>query len=478
MQFLKSMLVAAVFLSIVISAAPWHEHITGIKRSMPRRAHTLMSRWPRIRYSSEEDPTIRPTAYGADPTGVADSTAAFLQVVQVALARNTSGHHLAYGIHDLGGVTIDLGGGDYLINEPIVFPGYVGNFRIIFGTLRAGASFPRDRWIIEIGTAYCNTGQQECNQDIGFEGLFLDGNQIAAGCVRLMHVMHVNFGPQMYLLNFTQSGIQLDGGHNTMIHESWFGEYMFDAPQYSVKSQNTATAILIDSPDHYVTNTVVFSGLIGMHVKQGGASLYTGVHTWNLQRQDGGIGILVSARSGRFTGCYLDGTDIIFQDTEGQSFVSGFFLNGGHIVFQPQSNNQTFSGVYIAGNTFMHAGNGNDLTITVDSSSGSFGPIVDFEVVGSASNSYTYRSPQATQQVWSAQPITKWVADFTDWLVFDTKLSPIQSIRYSFVLNGTSVFPRVVAQPADGGVVTVLTDISVSGTMTITVDQSAHPRIH
>ena len=58
-----------------------------------------------------------------------------------------------YGAKDLGGVTIDLGGGDYYISSPLVIPNMYGNMRIVDGTIGASSSFPSDRYLIELGDA-------------------------------------------------------------------------------------------------------------------------------------------------------------------------------------------------------------------------------------------------------------------------------------------------------------------------------------
>ena len=59
---------------------------------------------------------------------------------------------------NLGGATLDLGGGEFLVSAPLVIPPHVGNVRIRGGTLRASASFPPTRFLIEIGEDKCNTG--------------------------------------------------------------------------------------------------------------------------------------------------------------------------------------------------------------------------------------------------------------------------------------------------------------------------------
>lgn len=67
-----------------------------------------------------------PIGYGADPTGEEDSTAAILKAVEEAFQLK-SGLELLPGITDLGGVAIDLQGGNYKISQPLIFPSGGGN---------------------------------------------------------------------------------------------------------------------------------------------------------------------------------------------------------------------------------------------------------------------------------------------------------------------------------------------------------------
>lgn len=62
-----------------------------------------------------------PIAYGADPTGVQDSSDAILQALNDAFQVQTTLQMLP-GLKDLGGVVIDLLGGSYKISNPIRFP--------------------------------------------------------------------------------------------------------------------------------------------------------------------------------------------------------------------------------------------------------------------------------------------------------------------------------------------------------------------
>ena len=136
-------------MSVLAPAA--HPRASGVRAAMRG--------WRDITRAAAGDPVVRPIDYGADPTGRVDSTDAFAAAVGACLARNTSGHVLSFGVADLGGVTLDLGGGDYLVSSPVVFPAGFGNYRIIDGSLRASAGFPSDRFMVEFGTGSCTNPQ-------------------------------------------------------------------------------------------------------------------------------------------------------------------------------------------------------------------------------------------------------------------------------------------------------------------------------
>lgn len=77
---------------------------------------------------------ITPIAYGADPTGQTDSTTAMTKAVAALLSPRGPRHTMASNITDLGGATLDLSGGTYLISAPIVIPSMYGNVQIVRGS--------------------------------------------------------------------------------------------------------------------------------------------------------------------------------------------------------------------------------------------------------------------------------------------------------------------------------------------------------
>ena len=170
--------------------------------------------------------------FGADPTGRADSTAAFAAAVAALLSRNTSGHEDEGGSIDLGGALLDLEGGDYLISAPLTIPTNYSNCAIVHGSLRASSTFPPGAFLIEVGTpgAPCSNWGDSCNEDVSVEDLFFDGSQVAAGCMRFTAVIGVNAGPDIFCVNFTVAGIDIEGGHEVMLHESWVGACWYTPP--------------------------------------------------------------------------------------------------------------------------------------------------------------------------------------------------------------------------------------------------------
>ena len=116
---------------------------------------------------------------------------------------------------------------------------------------------------------------------VGFEGLFVDGMQVASGGISISDTMGANLGPQLFILNFTSVGILLAGGHEGMVHETWIGEWMYDSPNKENGPKSTAIGISITGNDHYVRDTIVFSSHTGLSIT-GAANIVTGLHTWNL----------------------------------------------------------------------------------------------------------------------------------------------------------------------------------------------------
>lgn len=416
-------------------------------------------------------PTIFPTAFGADPSGRNDSTAAFAQALSALLLHSVPDEPLANGIADLGGATLDLEGGDYLLSAPLVLPANIGNFRLIHGTLRASATFPEDRFLIELGSLACSNAQGSCNENAGFEGLMLDANLTAAGGLRIMATMGANVGPQMFFLGFTQQGLRVDGGHEVMVHESWFGQFLYSDPRKENGTATTSTAIQLNGNDHYITNAIVFSSNVGVEVN-GAANMLTGVHTWNLARGRGGTGILLHSGTGgqtRLVGCYLDWNELVIEDPNLVTVTNGFFLQSSAVQVR-LVHSSTVNGLVITGNEFV--GVVGDTVYVNNTLPGAPSPIlqqslIDHNVAAATANN---RRTRATLTLTQSNPTTTWALDFSPLLALGTDV-PITAILHSFQLSGGQ-FVRSAVRSTTNQTVVVETDVPVAGTLTVQVDTS------
>tara|TARA_B110000208_G_C11707651_1_gene408127 strand:- start:69 stop:1247 length:1179 start_codon:yes stop_codon:yes gene_type:complete len=297
---------------------------------------------------------VYPTEYGADPTGVADSTASFVDAIAavVALGGPTDAQHRI----DLGGATLDLGGGVYSVSSQVHFPPGYANFAIKSGSLVARANFTSipsgapswktdTAYVFRIGGTSCNStsggeSNKNCNSDVSVQELTIDGGNIAFGGLLVEDTMNVNVGPAVYVVGFQGVGISLAGTGAGYIHESWLGQWQ----PGSKNVIDTATAILLAGKQHDcdINNVIVWSGLVGVNTTNG-ANRLQGVHTWNDAGANGGTGIRLHKGNGRVEQSYLDYAPLVIgcPGTTGYSVESAMvegnlFLGSSTIVLESE----------------------------------------------------------------------------------------------------------------------------------------------
>jgi hypothetical protein len=200
------------------------------------------------------DPAVvLPTAFGADPTGKADASAAMDRAVAAMLSHKVGIDDM--GIYDLGGATLDLDGGSYSLSRPLLIPQHYGNFRVMRGTLFAGPAFPPSapsdpeypqaglHFLLQVGEhGRCNSttggaSNKNCNTNVGVEQLTLDGRGLANGLM-IADSMDNNVGPALLVVGYSHVGISLAGSGAGYIHEVWLGQY----PAGSKTPRKNATA--------------------------------------------------------------------------------------------------------------------------------------------------------------------------------------------------------------------------------------------
>ena len=423
-------------------------------------------------------PNIFPGDVGADPTGIADSSAAFALALKALLNRSSS--TMSANIADLGGATLDLQGGVYSLSSPFIIPQMVGNMRIIDGTLRARDNFLPTETValLQIGASPCNAGQQKsCNENIGLSGLTVDGRHIAETAIAINSTMGATLDASSAVFGFNGCGIALNGGHEAMVTETWVAAYFWSD---ALKAKNNATGICVNGNDHFITNVIVFSALIGIS-NNGGANLFSGVHTWNTMTSMGGVGILNAAASTRFEGCYFDYTDLRLVVAESLSITSSFFLGNAQLEFRAPAAGSRVAGVYIAGSVYSMT---TSLPFKVNETEGTWTSITDLVVDGMAWGEKPTPQPRgglsyASQRFTGPCGGSPFSLDFSEAVVFPNVMTATRSVAdVACTPQGAlcSLMLDVVQPDARGVRAWCVTSSGTSGgvnvTFTATLDQS------
>lgn len=288
--------------------------------------------------------SVSPVDYGADPTGKNDATEAVKAAMDALLNGTVGVPDMASGITNLGGAVLDLRGGVYLISAPITIPPYVGNVHIGGGgTLRASATFPTNRYLIEIGSQACTPkdGQNVCNEFVTVSDVFLDASHVCAGGIHVAMTMGTTI-TNSFMIGFNRAGVLVDQGHETMVSECWLAEYYWSEKHPETTCDRSvdgsgSTGVLINGEDNIVSDVIVFDfACLGVWVN-GAANLLSGVHSWN----GGGVAIAVNGSydvQDRIIDCYLDYSTLEIVNPKFVLVQGNFFYNthasllGSHVT--------------------------------------------------------------------------------------------------------------------------------------------------
>ncbi|KAK2635860.1 hypothetical protein Ddye_030652 [Dipteronia dyeriana] len=420
-----------------------------------------------------------PIGYGADPTGVGESSDAILQAVSDAFNVESELEMVA-GVKDLGGVILDLQGGNYKISKPIRFPASpAANLLVRGGTLRASETFPGDRHLIELWSPNSQKLQKSDSaepiifthmklqnvgiyyEDITFRDVLFDSSYRGGG-IFVVDSARIRIN-NCFFLHFTTEGILVQKGHETFISNCFLGQHSTVGGDKGEKDFS-GTAIDLSSNDNAITDVAIFSAAIGVLLR-GQANIVTGVHCYNKATYWGGIGILVKLGSSltRIDNCYLDFTAIVLEDPTQVHVSNGLFLGDANVVLK--SINGRISGLNIIDNMFH--GNPKNMfpVIKLD---GEFKNID--QVVVDQNNVYGMSLKSTTGKLSVAGNGTKWVADFSLILVFPNQISHFE---YSLYIQGRVVggFVAHAVTNVSNNVVVVESDKAINGVVSVAVDQ-------
>ena len=224
------------------------------------------------------------------------------------------------------------------------------------------------------------------------------------------------------------------------------------------------TAIVLNGNDHYIVDTIVYGGKIGVIVN-GEASVLKGVHTWNCNTSNGGVGIIVNAGVTRMENCYLDYNNLVLNTFYLTVIQDTFFLGNGRIIMKPHGE-QDVVGLRIANSMYGSGGDGKD-TIQIDESQGHFRNIINTQIVNTVIEEgvNTIVGTQADKRL-SQKQATVWEIDFASSLLF----KQIKKVQWSIVLDEPCFYQAYAM--TEGTSVRVITNVPITGTLHVHVDES------
>ncbi|TKY72668.1 Polygalacturonase QRT3 [Spatholobus suberectus] len=192
--------------------------------------------------------------------------------------------------------------------------------------------------------------------------------------------------------------------------------------------------------------------------------MVTGVHCYNKATGFGGIGILVKLPGNsqtRIDNCYMDYTGIVMEDPVQVHVTNGFFLGDANIVLK--SIKGQVSGLNIVDNMFT--GNPNN-KVPIVSLDGQFSNID--QVVTDRNNVVGMSLRSTVGKLTVAGNGTKWVADFSNILLFPNRISNFQ---YSFYAQGEPKFSAHSVTNVTNNAVVVESEKPAQGVVSFLVEQ-------
>ncbi|OIV91653.1 hypothetical protein TanjilG_26506 [Lupinus angustifolius] len=459
----------------VTTSSKLHIQISNFRNKLEKKIASSLSQSDLASESAQTKRSVRvlyPAGYGADPTGTNDSSDAILKAIGEAFEME-SGVELMPGVKDLGGVVIDLQGGNYTISKPILFPSSGGgNVVVKEGTLRASDSFPTDRYLVELiapasmhKNRYSNSINLQQIREIYYEAItfrdILFDSRYRGGGISIVDSARIRIN-NCFFLHFITEGILVQRGHETYVSNCFLGQHSTVGGDEWEK-EFSGTAIDIASNDNAITDVAIFSAAIGI-VLRGQANMITGVHCYNKATVFGGIGILVKLpgySQTRIDNCYMDYTSIVLEDPFQVHVTNGFFLGDANIVLK--SIRGQIYGLTIVDNMFSGDPNANVQMVALD---GEFSNIDQVVIDRNNVNGMRLKSTVGKLTVEGIGP--KWVADFSNIMVFPNR---INHFHYSFFSQEGPKFLTHSVTDVSNNVVVVESEKPVKGVVSFFVEQ-------
>lgn len=391
-----------------------------------------------------------PSAYGADPTGVNDSTSALQRTIDAAFAHvllpGGGGVPFIGGLSNTGGAVVDLQGGGLRVSKPLAL-GSGGGMRLCCGTLIAAPSFPTDAFLL-VGAGHL---EDITIEDVAFEC----GGR--GGAVQLTNPLRVTIA-RVFMIHFATIGIHVLKGHEVHVTDSFLGEFEWGESGSGTggKTTNTTgTAIQIDGQDHWISDIVIFYSHRGV-VLNGGALVLSNTHIYN----NGDEALYVAGHAVRVLGCYFDFSRVVVVDPVAVDISHSLFLGGTGVEIRSSGTGALVSGLTVVNNQFVLGDAPSSIgdiweAVYLNTTAGMFRSVNSTDISGNANPPATYGShvgaSQRLRQTVIRQtlrrgflPSASWEFDLTDALVFPVHVAPL---HVTFSVEAEEGFPRAVLRP-------------------------------
>lgn len=297
-------------------------------------------------------------------------------------------------------------------------------------------------------------------EDITFRDILFDSSYRGGGLLIIDSArIRIN---NCFFLHFTTEGILVKKGHETFISGCFLGQHSSVGGDSGEKDYS-GTAIDLQSNDNAITDVVIFSAAIGI-ILRGQANMLTGVHCYNKATWFGGVGIMVKLAGNsqtRIDNCYLDYTGIVMEDPVQVHVTNGFFLGDANIVLK--SIKGKILGLNIVDNMFVGTPKNMFPIVGLD------GKFTQIDQVVIDRNNVIGMSLKSTVGKLTVDGNgTKWVADFSPFLLFPNRINYFQ---YSFYTQGVPQFTAHAITNISHNVVVVESERVVNGLVSVSVYQ-------
>eukprot|EP00040_Diaphanoeca_grandis_P013918 m.70316 g.70316 ORF g.70316 m.70316 type:complete len:537 (+) comp24210_c0_seq1:213-1823(+) len=443
---------------------------------------------------------INPADYGGDPSGVADSTAALQHCVELLWNASRPSTRGLGGTSDpqldLGGATLDLAGGVFLISSPIVFPSQgARNFQVRGGTLRAASTFPETGFLLELNYTEGSYVENAVFEDMVFDG----GRELRGGGLCTVENLHVRV-QGCWFLRFGTTGLYVLNGHELYVDDTWLSQATFAGDG---TCGGNGTGIQLMQADGSVSNSVIFCTKLGIHL-DGGNVILENLHVYNTghyhYREDSKLmpfGAVWShyANGIRIIGGYFDDCIVVLDNPRDVVITASTWLLGGwsseggvvlraiqgHGAPRPILRGLRITDSYMQRMPSFPSNVKTTQFVWFDGNQGKFNDSVMVNVV-LANNVFdvagldalTARTTRGRKSVRVANA-TLAELDFSDQLLFPGVLAAVQvSVVFDSNSSGPSVTYRAYQVSSAPLTVTVAFSGPASGLVTVDVDQSAY----